>query len=106
MGTVSRLYYGPARPTAFSTLRKLRVSVTKKKLGDIGAWLEKQDAYTLHRPFRNRLARNPSSVNKVMYVLECDLIDIRVLFRSNDNYIYILSVIDVFSKFLHLVPLK
>jgi len=42
----------------------------------------------------------------VMYVLECDLIDIRVLFRSNDNYIYILSVIDVFSKFLHLVPLK
>jgi len=108
MGTARRLYYGSARPTAFSTLRKLHVWVTKKKkkFGDIGAWLEKQDDYTLHRPIRKRFACNPESVNNVMYVWECDLYDIRSLFRSNDNYKYILSVIDVFSKFLHLDPLR
>jgi len=41
-----------------------------------------------------------------MDVLECDLVDVRALGRFNDNFKYILSVIDVFSKFLHLVPLR
>jgi len=41
-----------------------------------------------------------------MDVWECDLVDVRALGRFNDNYKYILSVIDVFSKFLHLVPLR
>jgi len=48
----SRLYYDPAKHLAFSTFKKLRVAVKKEneKLGDIRAWLEKQDAYTLRRP--------------------------------------------------------
>jgi len=64
--TASRLYYDPARPTAFSTLRKLGVAAKKKKnikLHDIRDSLEKQEAYTLHRPIRKRFARNPYTVN-------------------------------------------
>jgi len=106
----SRLYYDPARPTAFSTLRKLGVAVKKKKnnikLDDIRDWLENQDAYTLHRPIRKRFARNPYTVKNVMDLWECDLVDVRDLGKLNDNYKYILSVIDVFSKFLHLVHLR
>ena len=37
-------------------------------------------------------------------VWECDLVDVRDLSKLNDNYEYILSFIDAFSKFLHLVP--
>jgi len=68
------------------------VAVTKKrknKLGNIGAWLEKQDAYTLHRPIRKRFARNTYSMNNVMDVWECDLVDVRALGISNDNYKHI-----------------
>jgi len=50
----SRLYYDPARPTAFSTLRKLGVAVKNIKLVYIRDWLEKQDVYTLHRPISKR----------------------------------------------------
>jgi len=41
--TANRLYYDPARPTAFSTSRKIGVAAKKKniKLGDITDWLEK-----------------------------------------------------------------
>ena len=39
-------------------------------------------------------------------VWECDLMDMRALGRYNDGYRYLLSVIDVFSKFLHIVPLR
>jgi len=107
MEAANRLYYDPARPTAFSNMRKLGVAAKKNiKLDDIRDWLEKQDVYTLHRPIRKRFARNPYTVNNVMDVWECDLVDVRALGRFNDNYKYILSVIDVFSKFLHLVPLR
>ena len=39
-----------------------------------------------------------------MNVWECDLVDVRALGKFNDKYVYILSAIDVFSKFLHKVP--
>jgi len=69
MSTISRLYYDIARPSAFSTLRKLRVATAKNKSADvIKAWLEKQDAYTLHRPERKRFARNPYTVFNVLDV--------------------------------------
>jgi hypothetical protein len=41
-----------------------------------------------------------------MDVWECDLIGVPNLASYNDFYRYILSAIDVFSKYLHLVPLK
>ena len=103
----SRLHNDPTRPTAFSTLRKLGVAVMKNNnLDDIRDWLEKQNAYTLHRPIRKRFTRSPYKVHNVMDVWECDLVDVRALGRFNDNCKYILYVIDVFSKFLHLVPLR
>jgi len=41
-----------------------------------------------------------------MEVWECDLVDVQALSRHNDGVKYLLTVIDVFSKFLHMVPLK
>ena len=46
------------------------------------------------------------SVTNVMDVWECDLVDVRSLGKYNDSHKYILTVIDVFSKYLHMVPLK
>jgi len=103
----SRLYYDPARPTAFSTLRKLGVALKKNnKLDDIRDWLEKQDVRTLHRPIRYRFARKPYTVNKVTGAWECDLFNVPAPGKFNDNYKYILSVYDVFFKFIYLVPLR
>jgi len=104
----SSLYYDPAETVGFFDLGKLRALVkTKRKyLGVITTWLDKQDAYTLSRPVRKRFARKPYSVNNLMDVWECDPLDIRALGKFNDKYVYKLSAIDVFSKFLHLVPLR
>ena len=66
----ARYYYDPARPSAFSTAEKLWAAVKKP----VGTWLERQDAYTLHRQVRKRFPRNPYSVNNVMDVWECDLV--------------------------------
>ena len=85
-------------------------SKTKKgklqSFGSTKAWLEDQDAYTLHRPVRKRFARKPYTVTNVRDVWECDLLDVQSYAKYIDNFRYILSVIDVFSKFLYLIPVK
>jgi len=38
-------------------------------------------------------------------VWECDLVDDNGISKYNDGDIYLLTVIDVFSKFIHIIPL-
>ena len=45
-------------------------------------------------------------VNNVLLVWECNQVDVRALGKFNENYMYILSVIHIFFKFLHLVLLS
>ena len=66
----------------------------------------KQDVHTLHRLVRERFPRNPYNVTNVMGVWECDFVDVRTLSKYNDKYKYLLTVIDVFSKFLYNVLLQ
>jgi len=39
-------------------------------------------------------------------VWECDLLDVQSLAKHNDDHRYLLIVIEVLSKFLHIVQLK
>ena len=48
---------------------------------------------------KKRFPRNPYSVTNVMDVWECDLVDVQSLGKFNDGHRYILTVIDVFSKY-------
>jgi len=69
-------------------------------------WLETQDAFTLHRPLRKRFPRNPYTVNNIDDVWELDILDLSSLKKFNNNYRYLLQVIDVFSRYMHSVPLR
>ena len=60
----------------------------------------------MHRPVRKRFPSNPYTVTNVMDVWDCDLMDMQSLSKYNDNYNYLLSVKDTFSKYLHIVPLR
>jgi hypothetical protein len=65
-------------------------------VGKMREWLEAQESYTLHRPVRKRFPRNPYTVNNIMYVWECDLVDVQGLSKHNDGIKYLLRAIDVF----------
>lgn len=72
---------------------------------DIEAWLLKQYAHTMHQPERKLFPRNPYTVNNVINVWECDLVDFQVFAIFQDNYRYLITVIDLFSKFRNIVQL-
>ena len=60
----------------------------------------------MHKQLRHRFPRNPYTVNNILDVWECDLIDVQSLSKFNGNFKYLLTVIDVFSKFLHNISPK
>jgi hypothetical protein len=112
----SKLYYELDAPSAFSSLKHLAAAVGKQqqntkqkkqsKPSEIKAWLETQDAYTQHTRVRKCFPRNRYAVNNMNDVWEIDLIDVQNLSKYNDSHKYLLSAIDVFSKYLHILPLK
>ena len=102
-------FYDPSNPASFSTFENL-FSTVKAQGGaepsTVKTWLEQQDAYTLHKPIRKRFPRNPYTVNNILDLWEADLVDIQILAKHNDGHRYLLTVIDVFTNYLHIVTLK
>ena len=87
-------------------MKKLSAALSRKNKSDVRTWLEQEEAYTMHKPVTKRFLRNPYTVSNLTDVWECDLLDVQSLATYNDMHRYILSVTDIFSKHLHLVPLK
>ena len=69
-------------------------------------WIVKQDSYRLHKSKKTKFERNKTIVAGIDSVWQADLADLRSISRENDNYVFLLIVIDVFSKYLWVVPLK
>ena len=66
----------------------------------------KEQAYTLHRPARRHFVRIKNDAAGIDVQREADLADMQTLSRQNQGQRYILTVIDVFSKFAWVTPVK
>ena len=66
----------------------------------------KQDTYTLHKPARRHYKRNRVIVGGIDELWQMDLADMQAIATDNDGYRYLLVCIDVFSKFVWVIPLK
>ena len=49
-----KLYFDPNHYSGFSNLKLLHAVARGRTAGELRAWLEAHDAYTLHRPVRKR----------------------------------------------------
>ena len=72
----------------------------------IKKWLMKQDTYTLHKPARRHYNRNRVIVGGIDELWQMDLADMQTIAAENDGYRYLLVCIDVFSKYVWVIPLK
>ena len=84
-----KMYYDLEDLAGLSTLSILQAAARQRKPGIsqglLTAWLEKQEASTLLCPVRKRFQRNPFTVNNIMDVSECDLVDMHSLSKYNEG---------------------
>lgn len=78
----------------------------KKFKSNPSEWLIGQDAYTLHKGVRKRFPRRRVVVSGIDDQFQADLIDMHKFQTANHANQFILTVIDVFSKFAWALPLK
>ena len=72
----------------------------------IRTWLRQQESYSLHKPVRHSFDRTPIVVAGIDDQWSADLMDMTKFAKSNNGYAYVLLVIDTFSKYAWLRPLK
>ena len=113
MGTLleqhlQKLYYDPKSPVAFGGAQRLYEKVRSKgfTLQQVRNWLKGQTTYTLHKPIRKRFQRRKTIVAGIDQQWQADLADMQHLMKQNKRNRYLLCVIDVFSKFAWVVPIK
>ena len=105
-----KIYYDPENGASFSSVQKLyeaiKLKFPKASKSEVKNWLSGELAYTLHFPARKYFSRNRILVNHINEQWEADLVDLKELEKFNDNFKYILTVIDSFSKYAYAVALK
>ena len=60
----------------------------------------------IHAPARRNFARRKVKMRRPFETLQADLVEMGNYSRENKNYRYLLTVIDIFSKFAWAVPVK
>ena len=109
--TLSSTYLDPSQPASFGGLDAVYRAVKEKGKNKISRkqvrdWLSQQDVYTLHKPAWRRYKRSRVIVPGIDAQFQADLVDVQNLSRYNKGYKYLLTCIDIFSKYAWVVPLK
>lgn len=104
-------YFKVSNPAAFTGAQKLHRVLNKKypnlfSLQYIKKWLNNQDSYSLQRQVRHRFKTPKVLVSGIDDQFEADLASVANLAKENNGIHYLLFVIDVFSKYLWIKPLK
>jgi hypothetical protein len=105
------IYFDPKHPAAFAGPQKLYKVVKNEGKFNMGMhrirkFLHNQESYSLHKPVRRRFPRNHVVSAGKDDLWMADLIDMVKFADWNQGFKYILLVIDTFSKYVWLQPLK
>ena len=108
---LAKLYYELSGSGSFGGVERLYQRALEAKVAGVTrdkgrAFLAAQQAYTLHRPARRHYKRNPTYASGIDRQWQADLADMRAISDENYGARYILTVVDVFSKFAWAVPIK
>ena len=109
--TLTSIYLDPSHPASFGGVDAVYRAVKEKGKNKISRkqvqdWLSQQDVYTLHKPARRHYKRSRVIVFGTDEQFQADLADVQNLSRYNKGYKYLLTCIDIFSKYAWVVPLK
>ena len=105
------IYYDPKHPGSLSGPSKLYQAVRSEGKFRIGlrrikTWLKGQETYTMTHQVRRKFPRNRYAVEGIDSHWQADLMDMKNLAGYNNGIQYLLVIIDLFSRFVWVYPLK
>src|SRR5277367_6372910 len=104
MGDALEVYYEPESTGGYGGVARLRHAADASK-AETDEFLKRQRTYTLHKPARLRFSTRPYKVAGIDQQRQADLVEMIPYEEVNDGYRYMLTVIDLFSRFAWAVPI-
>ena len=103
--TWGQQYKDPGGPGSLGGLHRFARN-HRQRVQRLGPHLEKELAYTLHKPVRRRFPTLRVQVWGMDHQWVADLVEVQRLARHNGGTRYLLTVLDVLSKYTWVEPLK
>jgi len=107
---LSNLYYAAGDPASFggaerlfNRAKDLGIPVKKER---VRQFLADQVTYQLHKPVRHKFVRNQTVVSSMDEQWQADLADMSRIAKDNGGHHFILTCIDVLSRYAYAVPVK
>lgn len=104
------IYFDESNPASFGSIIKLyraaKAIHPAITLRDTKNWLSKQYEYTLYKQTERNFERNKIFTNFINEVWEIDSLHYVNYSRYNYGYKYLIMIIDAFSKYLIVIPVK
>lgn len=105
-----RIYSDPANIGSFRGVNRLFLEAKKQikhlKYNDVKSFLKTVDSYTLHAPMRKKFPRENYLVHAPGIILGADTCILDKLSDANDSVKYLSVMIDMFSRYMFVYPLK
>jgi len=106
-----KIYHDPRDPGSLGGVERLLRRAQELKVPGanrqaVVEFLRGEQAYTLHKPARRHYPRNHIYVAGIDAQWQADLADMQGIARQNQGMRYMLTVIDVFSKYAWVQPVK
>ena len=102
------LYYNPIR--GYQSAQKLYEAAkgnnVKVMLAEVKRWSKEQETYVRFQQLTKNFKRRQTWVPHAGVQLQMDLVDMSKYERENENYRWILTAIDVFSRYFFAVPIQ
>lgn len=107
---LSEIYYDISHPAGYSSMKKLYKAAKKIlpsiTLNQVKVWLRHQETYMRHRKVIRKFRRRKTIARGIDSIWQIDLCDLSKLSVFNRGYKFLLTVIDVFSRYAFVRPLK
>lgn len=101
-------YTNPKSPACFAGVQAILREARKTNLGikrkKVQSFLDAQETYTLHKPKRRKFLHNRTVAWGIDSHWQADLCDMQSLSKHNGNVKYLLTVVDVLSKYAWAQP--
>ena len=108
---LEKIYFNPSHPASFQS--PLRLYHTVKKEGkfkishaQIKKWIQNQESYSRNKAVKRKFQRGKVVVAGIDDQFDADLASFISYADENDGYKYLLAVIDIFSRYGWVEPIK
>ena len=99
-------YLDPSSPSCFTSVREIKRQVPQAKRKEIENYLKTVRTYTLHRRIVNKFKRKKTISPGKFFSIQADLVDYSKYAAKNDGFKWILTVLDIYTRYLYTFPLK